>query len=65
MQYKSVETYEFNIAKEKKYLIRFKEELKESGIPFSEEGGAFMAKITITTNGTFDMSETERLQYEY
>lgn len=57
MQYKSVETYEFNIVKEKDALLRFKRELKGSGIPFREEGGAFIAKIVITTNGTFDMSE--------
>ena len=57
MRYKSVETYEFNITKEKDALVRFKHELKDSGIPFREEGGAFMIKVIITTNGSFDMSE--------
>lgn len=59
MQYKSVETYIFSIAKEAEALSMFKRELKESGIPFTEEGGSFMGKIIITTNGNFDMSKKE------
>lgn len=59
MQYKSVETYTFNIAKEADALSRFRKELKESRIPFTEEGGSFMGKIIITTDGFFDMSEKE------
>lgn len=56
MQYKSVETYIFSIANELEALNEFKKELRESGIPFTEEGGSFMAKIIITTNGMFDMT---------
>ena len=59
MNYKSVETYQFSIPDEQAALLRFKNELKSSGIPFTESGGAFYQTITITTNGRFDMREKE------
>lgn len=59
MDYKSVETYSFNVMKEMEALLHFKAELKESGVPFTESGGAFIQTITITTNGTFDMSRKQ------
>ena len=59
MQYKSVETYQFSIPNEQAALIRFKSELKDSGVPFTESGGAFLQTITITTSGKFDMTEKE------
>ena len=57
MVYKSVETYTFNLESEAEALSLFKQELRDSGIPFSEEGGSFMAKVIITTKGTFDMRQ--------
>ena len=57
MVYKSVETYTFTVSSELDALKRFKDELRASGIPFTETGGAFMTKITITTKGEFDMKE--------
>ena len=63
MQYKSVEKYTFNISREQEALSIFKQELKESGIPFTESGGAFMTTITITTGGDFDMSKKEGAKF--
>lgn len=57
MQYKSEERYIFNVHKEKEVLDDFRQELKESGIPFSLEGGSFMVTIIIKTSGNFDMSK--------
>ena len=57
MQYKSEERYIFNVAKEREALDDFRRELKDSGVPFTIEGGAFMATIIIKTSGTFDMSK--------
>lgn len=59
MIYKSVETYIFNINKEKDALLKFKQDLNDSSIPFTEEGGNFMYTIKITTNGIFDMNKTD------
>lgn len=57
MQYKSEETYIFNINKELDACIAFKQELRDSGIPFTETGGSFIQTIKIVTSGTFDMSQ--------
>ena len=59
MQYKSVETYTFSIASEAEALSAFRKELRDANIPFTEEGGNFMSKIIITTNGNFDMIKKE------
>lgn len=57
MQYKSEERYIFNVRKEKEVLDDFRQELKESGIPFSLEGGSFTVTVVIKTSGIFDMSK--------
>ena len=57
MQYKSEERYIFSWPNEKEALRFFKDELRESSIPFEEEGGAFRVTVIIRTNGTFDMSK--------
>lgn len=62
MQYKSEERYIFNINKEKKVLDEFKQELKESGIPFTLECGSFTATVVIQTGGIFDMQKKEVLR---
>lgn len=57
MQYKSEERYIFNVRKEKEVLDDFRQELKESGVPFSLEGGSFTVTVVIKTSGMFDMSK--------
>lgn len=59
MQYKSEERYIFNVNKEKEVLDDFRQELKESGIPFSLEGGSSTITVIIKTTGVFDMSKKE------
>lgn len=54
MQYKKVETYQFTMPKEYKAYLEFKDELKASSIPFTEEGGMMFQTITIVVRGTFD-----------
>lgn len=57
MQYKSEERYIFNVHKEKEALDEFRQELKDSGIPFTLEGGSLTVTVVIKTSGMFDMSK--------
>lgn len=59
MQYKSEERYIFNVDREKDALKLFKQELRESGIPFEENGGSLQTTIIIRTGGVFDMQNEE------
>ncbi len=54
MYYKKVETYQFSVPREYKEYLEFRDELKEAGIKFSEEGGNMFQTITIRTTGDFD-----------
>lgn len=54
MYYKKVETYNFIMPKEHSAYLKFRDELKESGITFLNEGSYRSQTITITTNGRFD-----------
>ena len=53
MQYKSEERYIFNVHKEKEALDEFRQELKDSGVPFTLEGGSFTVTVVIKTSGIF------------
>lgn len=57
MQYKSEERYIFNMNKEKEALNEFRQELKDSGVPFTLEGGSLTVTVVIKTSGIFDMSK--------
>lgn len=59
MQYKSEERYIFNVRKEKEVLDEFRQELKDSNIPFTIEGGSNTITVIIKTGGIFDMSKKE------
>lgn len=59
MQYKSEERYIFNMHKEKEALDEFRQELKDSSVPFTLEGGSHTVTVVIKTNGIFDMSKKE------
>lgn len=57
MYYSKVETYMFDIPREYRAYLDFKEELRASGVRFLDEGGSTHQLITIRTNGTFDKTE--------
>ena len=57
MYYTKVETYQFDIPREYRAYLDFKDELRASGIKFLEDGGSIHQTITIHTNGTFNKAE--------
>ena len=57
MYYVKVETYTFDIPREYRAYLEFKDDLRASGIKFIDEGGATHQTITIRTNGAFDKAK--------
>lgn len=57
MFYKKIETYQFSTPSEFKAYLDFKQELQDSGVTFTEEGGSFFQTIKIITSGRFDRTE--------
>ena len=57
MFYKKIETYQFSTPSEFKAYLDFKQQLSDSGITFTEEGGSMFQTIKIITSGRFDRTE--------
>lgn len=57
MFYKKIETYQFSTSSEFKAYLDFKQQLSDSGITFTEEGGSMFQTIKIITSGRFDRTE--------
>jgi len=57
MFYKKIETYQFSTPSEFKAYLDFKQELQDSGVRFTEEGGSMFQTIKIVTSGRFDRTE--------
>lgn len=62
MYYSKKEEYAFKIPQEHTAYLKFKQNLKDSGIRFVEEGGHTHQTITIRTNGVFYMDENGDIQ---
>lgn len=54
MYYHKTEEYNFVVPKEFYAYLDFKNELKDAGISFHEEGGSHYQTITIHTRGNFE-----------
>lgn len=59
MYYTRKETYMYVIPKEYRAYLKFKQELKDAGITFTEEGGSTHQEIVIYTRGSFDKSKED------
>ena len=57
MYYVKKESYSFRVPQEFNAYLKFKEDLKASGVHFTDEGGATHQEITIRTNGIFKVNE--------
>ena len=57
MYYIKKETYSFSVPREYKAYLNFKQQLKDLGQKFLEEGGSTQQIITITTGGRFDVND--------
>ena len=57
MYYSQIEEYKFTMPSEYKAYLAFKENLKESGVIFTEGGGNTIQSIEIRTNGRFKVSD--------
>ena len=57
MWYKKVETYTFKMPREYKACLKFKENLTEAGVDFTEREEAFMHIIETAVYGKFEVNE--------
>lgn len=57
MYYKKVETYSFSVPREFKAYLAFKQNLKDAGISFVDEGGNMHQVVTVNTHGRFNVDE--------
>lgn len=57
MYYTKKETYNFSVPREYNAYLNFKQQLKDLGQKFLEEGGNTQQMITITTGGRFDVND--------
>lgn len=57
MFYKKVETYHFTVPQEFNAYLDFRNDLKASGVKFTEEGGSHFQTVTIVTTGMLDKTE--------
>ena len=64
MYYSKKEEYSFKIPQEYKAFLKFKEDLRASGVRFVEEGGSTHQGIVIHTNGVFKIDEEGHFQLE-
>lgn len=57
MYYNRTEEYSFRVPQEYTAYLAFKNNLKESSVRFTEEGGHTHQTIIIRTNGRFDVQD--------
>ena len=57
MYYTKLESYSFAMPEEHTAYLKFKEDLKDAGIHFTETGGMRYQIVEIRTTGNFDKKE--------
>jgi len=57
MYYVKTEEYSFKIPQEHKAYLKFKEELRDAGVRFTDEGGATHQSIKIRNHGVFKIND--------
>ena len=59
MYYNKKETNTFSLPKEYTALLKFKDDMKEMGVKYTEDGGSSNQSIIIITSGRFNTEEEQ------